>query len=225
MKRNRDGGVYNLYKKPAGGTEEEELLLKTSEHKFPTSCSHDGRFLLYTAMDPSTKADLWVLPLEGDRKPIPFLRTEFGEMDGRFSPDMRWIAYVSDESGRNEIYVRGFSQASRRASSEAGGKWLISKDGGTGPRWRQDGKELYYRAPDGNVMAVEVAADTEFQAATPKVLFHASPDFSEVTSILPGLSTWDVTPDGKRFLIATTPVENSLSPFTVVLNWTSLLKK
>jgi Tol biopolymer transport system component len=118
--------------------------------------------LLYTALGPKTKFGLWVLPLKKGYKPMPFLCTEYNEMDGRFSPDMRWVAYVSDESGSNEIYVRSFSQGSGE-SSATGGKWQVSVGGGTGPRWRRDGKELYYRTPNGKVMAVAVAADTVFQ--------------------------------------------------------------
>jgi len=103
------------------------LLLKTGETKIPTSWSSDGRYLLYTAIDPKTKGDLWVLPMEKGAKPVPFLRTQFNEGDGHFSPDMHWIAYVSDESGRNEVYVRAFAPASGEASLGAGAMWVISK--------------------------------------------------------------------------------------------------
>jgi hypothetical protein len=165
-----------------------------------------------------------VLPLEGDRKPISFLSTEFNEIDGRFSPDMRWIAYMSDESGSNEIYVRPFSQASGGASSESGGKWQVSKGGGIGPRWRGNGRELYYRAPDGKVMAVEITPGPRFQFGMPKPLFQAPPDLSE-QAILYAFPTWDVTADGNRFLLPAPVAESSPSPFTVILNWPSLLKK
>jgi Tol biopolymer transport system component len=214
-------GAFNLYQKAASGVKNEELLLKSSEDKYPTSWSRDGRFLLYTLIDPKTKGDLWVLPLEGSRKPIPFLRTEFNECDGRFSPDMRWVAYTSDESGSKEIYVQGFSQSSGGTLSEMGGQWLISKGGGIGARWRGDGKELYYCAPDGKVMAVEVTAGTVFQAGPPKPLFQAQ--FAITPRELP---SWDVTSNGNRFLIAKPVVaEGTPSPFTVVLNWTALLKR
>ena len=107
----RDGEV-DLYLKLASGAGDERLLLKsTAGDKFATSSSRDGRFLLYTVENPETKSDLWVLPLQGDRKPIPFLRTEFNERSGQFSPDGHWIAYTSDESGSDEIYVREFSSA------------------------------------------------------------------------------------------------------------------
>jgi Tol biopolymer transport system component len=218
---NRDG-AYNLYNKATSGIKDEELLLKSGYDKFPTSWSSDGRFLLYSAMDPKTNADLWVLQLEGDRKQIPFLRTEFNESDGHFSPDMHWIAYVSDESGSNEIYVQGFSNTSG-ASAQTGGKWQISVGGGMGPRWRRDGKELYYRAPDGKVMAVEVTTDTVFRSGTPKPLFHA-PSNLETFLTIP-LPNWDVSTDGNRFLLMTSAEEGTPAPFTVVLNWQAGLKK
>jgi serine/threonine protein kinase/Tol biopolymer transport system component len=220
---NRDG-VFDLYQKAASGVSDEEPLLKSDEDKHPTSWSHDGRYLLYTSIDPKTKYDLWVLPLEGDRKPVPFLKTEFSESDGSFSPDMHWVAYTSDESGKSEIYIRSFTKASG-ATSETGGKWQISVGGGSGPRWRGDGKELYYRAPDGKVMAVEITPGTAFRSGTPKPLFQARPDEGAVLRTGYSVSNWDVAPDGTRFLLSTPAKESSPTPVTVVLSWTSLLKK
>ena len=171
----------------------------------------------------ATKADLWILPLEGDRKPMPFLRTDFNEFDGHFSSDMHWIAYTSDESGRTEIYVRAFLQASG-AALEAGGKWQVSQEGGAEPRWRRDGKELYYRASDGKVMVVDVTAGTEFRSGTPKLLFQAPPDLLALVQLIP-LSQWDVASDGSRFLISTPAEETTQVPFTVILDWQAGLKK
>jgi serine/threonine protein kinase len=213
----RDGSM-NLYQKLASGVKEEELLLKSSENKYPTSWSSDGRFLMYIARNAKNKDDLWVFPLEGDHKPIPFQSHEFTEKNGRFSPDMRWVAYESDESGTAEIYVQAFSQASAGASSTASGKWLVSKGGGIAPRWRGDNKELFYRAPDGKVMAVDVTAGTVFQAGTPKPLF-------QVPLAGTSIDRWDVASDGNRFLLVTPAAESRPSPFNVILNWTSLLKK
>src|SRR4051794_17468327 len=137
------GNEVDLYRKLASGAGDERLLLKsTAGEKYATSSSRDGRFLLLTAENPETKSDIWVLPLQGDRKPIPFLRTEFNENSGQFAPDGHWVAYTSDESGREEIYVREFSLGSAHGSWDAAGKWLISNSGGTYPRWRGDGKEL-----------------------------------------------------------------------------------
>jgi eukaryotic-like serine/threonine-protein kinase len=168
-------------------------------------------------MDPITKHDLWVLPIGGDKKPFPFLRTEFNEEDGRFSPDGHWIVYASDESGRAEIYVRPFSL---NPGAAAASKWLISQNGGVHPRWRADGKELYYLAPDGTLMAVDVGASPSLRVGVPKALFRA-PLQSAQSFESPA---WDVTKDGRRFLF-TAVTKQSERAFTVVLNWTSLLMK
>ena len=218
---NRDGGTFTLYQKLVSGVKEEEVLLKTSVNKFPTSWSRDGRFLLYDSLDPTMKMDIWVLPLESDKHPVPFLRTEFWESDAHFSPDGHWVAYVSDESGQPEVYVRSFATNSGGTAVEVGGKWLISNGSGVQPRWRGDGRELFYRSPrDGKVMAVEVAAGPTFRPGmarplgTVQRLPRAWPD--------PG-SLWDSTADGRRFITAS--VLGRQESFTVVLNWQTGLKK
>jgi Tol biopolymer transport system component len=203
----------DLYQKPADGSGEERLLLKSEEDKAPTSWSRDGRFLLYTNLDPKMREDLWVLPLQGDRKPIPFLRTESREGNGRFSPDGRWIAYQSNESGNPEIYVRPFSP-NAGGEPASGGKWMVSKGGGNGPRWRGDGKELFY-ARTLQQMAVDVTTEKTFQAGVPKLLF----------ATLPISTPSDAAADGKRFLFAAPDGLNTQTPFTVVLNWQAGLKK
>ena len=159
-----------------------------------------------------------MLPFGGDKKPVAFLRTEFDEREGHFSPDGRWVAYTSNESGRNEIYIRAFSSDSLAAPSDAGSKWLISTDGGSDPRWRGDGKELYYRGTGGRLMAVEIATNPTVRAGIPKTLFVVPPEGGPAQG-----SRWDVTADGKRFLI---PVGRSTTtPFIVVQNWQAGLKK
>jgi eukaryotic-like serine/threonine-protein kinase len=213
-------GVYDIYQKLASGAKDEELLLEPGEAKLPRSWSRDGRFLLYELSDAKTKkTDLWVLPLGGDKKPFPFLQADFNNLEGLFSPDGRFVAYVSDESGRNEIYVRTFSAEAAAATLDAGGKWLVSTGGGVEPRWSRDGKELYYLAPEGKVMNVEIATNPEFRAGVPKALFQTPP-----SAISTSDSSWDLTPDGKRFLFAV-PTEQGAAPFTVVLNWRAGLKK
>ena len=210
------GGHFDLYWKASDGTGEDELLFKSDQDKIPTSWSRDGRFLLFTSIDPKTSDDIWVLPLEGDPKPLPFLRTEFYERQGSFSPDGRWVAYTSTESGEFEIYVRPFSPPDAAASSSAGGKWQISKAGGREPLWRGDSKELFYVATDGKAMAIEVTANPAFQAGIPQPLFNVAPNASNL----------QVTPDGKRFLTAAPPQQASAEiPITVLLNWQALLKK
>jgi len=204
----RGGGTaaLNLYQKPASGAKDEEVLLRSSETKIPTSWSRDGRFLLYTVADQKTRNDIWVLSMEGDHRRTRLLGTEFSESQAQFSPDSRWIAYTSDASGRNEVYVRAFPDAKE--------DFVVSKSGGSSPRWGDDGKELYYISSDGKVMAAELAAGGLFQAGIPRPLFQAS-------GIPP---QWSVQAGGKRFLFAV-PVEQTQAPFRVVLNWTAALRK
>jgi eukaryotic-like serine/threonine-protein kinase len=167
-----------IYEKDSSGAgEEKELFKKANEIKVPSSWSRDGRFLLYfTANVSKTGSDLWALPVEGDRKPVLLLGTEFDERYGNLSPDMRWVAYDSNESGRFEIYVRPFNAAGSSGPSLGSGKWQVSKDGGAQPRWRSDGKELIFRAPDGSPVAVDVdGGGSAFQPGVPKQMFAAPP--------------------------------------------------
>jgi Tol biopolymer transport system component len=215
-----NGNKYDLHQKLASGVRDHELLLESDEYKVPSSCSRDGRFLLYATLPPSTPTgELWVLPLEGDKKPIPFARTPFNHSEGQFSPDGRWVAYVSDESGRDEIYIRTFPLNSAEVSSDDEGKWIISTAGGRAPRWSGDGKTLYYIATAGPLMAVQITADQSFRAGAPKALFNAP----ECLLGAPR-QTWSVTPDGKRFLFVAVAEQRS-GPFTVMLNWQAALKK
>ncbi len=214
-------GPFNLYQKPASGAGEEELLLKTKGAKWATDWSRDGRFLLYREMDSKTRGDLWVLPLAGEtknaeRKPMPFLRTEFDEADGRFSPDGKWVAYNSNESGRYEIYVREFSPG----QPASGGKWQVSTGGGAEPRWRRDGKELFYLAPDGKLMAVEVKAGAGLEVGIPRPLFQTRVSLGGILA-----ARYAVTRDGQRFLIISEAAEAFGEPATVILNWPAALKK
>jgi len=224
------GNGYGIYQKPSNLAGQEELLYQSSDPKgYPPDWSHDGKFLMYNALSADGKqGDLWVLmggSSATDRKPISFLRTEFEENDGRFSPDDRWVAYGSNQSGKFEIYVLPFD-ASNPGSSAAGGLHQVSKDGGTDVHWSGDGKELFYLAPDGFLMSVDVnAAGGAFQTGAPQRLFK---------SPATGFGSWDVSADGKRFLIAApaaSGAENSGSagpasrPYHVVVNWTELLKR
>jgi Tol biopolymer transport system component len=215
------GGKFGLYEKAVNSEKEEELLFQSDENMVATSWSRDGRFLLYFTIDSKNYSDLWVLPLEGTRKPIPFLRTEFDEGQGYFSPDGRWVAYYSNETGRYEIYVRPFSTDSPRESSSDGPKWLISTAGGVEPRWRADGRELFYVALDGKLMAVNVTTGLVFQAGVPEVLFQTPvvrPEFGVI-------GTAEPASDGKRFLFEVPPDRTAQPPFIVVQNWEAGLKK
>jgi hypothetical protein len=194
---------------------EEHLVLRNAG--IPLSISPDGRFLLYQRNDPKTGNDLWVLPLRDESKPFPFVQTPFEERAGEFSPDGRWMAYESNESGQYEIYIRSFPAD--------GGKGVVSTRGGTQPRWRHDGKELYYIARDARLMAVSLTASADGQtmdASAPVPLFPTR--LASGPAVPPGRSQYAVAPDG-RFLLNTVVDESSASPITVVLNWTAALTK
>jgi len=208
-------GKFQMFQKPSNGSGNEELLLKADGAVFPDDWSRDGKYIVYE-MDtgPQTKIDLWVLPLFGDRKPFPFLATDFQETHSRLSPDGRFIAYVSDESGRPEVYVQTFPNP--------GGKWQISSTGGDQPVWRSDGKELYFLAADRNLMAVAMNTSPEFEAGRPQTLFTARLPQTNMTD---DRNNYSPTPDGKRFLVAAVPAETTSYPITVVLNWAAELKK
>ena len=194
-------GVYDIYEKPADGTGTETLLLASPQAKIINDWSPDGRFILYQVQDPTTQNDVWVLPLTGDRKPFVVAQTQFAETGARFSPDGHWIAYVSNETGRSEVFVQPFPGP--------GGKIQISAGGGTVPQWRRDGREIYYLGPNNRVMAVPIAVTgTTLQAATPVPLFTA-PTAAMVASL-----------DGQRFLVSTVTEEDA--PITLLLNWAGL---
>jgi len=207
-------GVANLYQKFASGSGQDEPLLPDSIGvRYASQWSRDGRFIVYVEFDPKqSKRHLWVLQTEGDRKPIPFLRSEFNEFLGQLSPDSHWMAFTSDRSGRREVYVRPFPPGE--------GEWPISTAGGRAPRWRGDGKELFYEAADGQMMAVAVKKAVPgtkpfFEVDAPMALFSAHIMQGGTESF-----EYDVTADGKRFLINTPSGPDAAStPLTVVTNW------
>jgi dipeptidyl aminopeptidase/acylaminoacyl peptidase len=201
-------GVNDLYQKPADGSGREELLLESADGKQPDSWSPDGRFILYRSAQ--NNGDLMVLPLTPDQKttdakPYVFLSTPFNEQNGVFSPDGKWVAYQSNESGRDEIYVRPFPGP--------GGQWQVSTAGGIMPRWRADGKELYYLAPDQKLMAAGVTVQGAALApGTPEALFQTH------VLITANRQAYDVGRDG-RFLIVTEVESASSEPIHLLLNW------
>jgi eukaryotic-like serine/threonine-protein kinase len=215
-------GFFNLFQQAANGSGQDEVFLTNGKNRFSTQWSRDGRFIVYEEFDPKTKEDLSVLPTEGpekERNPVPYLQTEFNEGLGQLSPDSHWMAYTSDQSGKPEVYVRPFPRAE--------GQWTISVAGGEQPRWRGDGKELFFEAADGKMMAVPVKAvpgpKPTFEAGVPVALFDAH--MASTSGI--GLFEYDVTADGKRFLINATggPGAASSPTLTVVVNWNAELKK
>jgi serine/threonine protein kinase len=207
----RDGAGF--YEKSANGAASETLLLKPIPANNLTDWSHDGRFLISCGA-----GAIWVVPVEGDHKPIPFLRNNFNAVGARLSPDGRWIAYRSTESGRNEIYVESFAPAPDAGSAASTGKWMVSRNGGEGMiHWRQDGKELFYLALDGGVMSVPIIPSPSFHAGTPERLFSVPQGFMRTAT---AGTAGDVSPDGQKFLLAL-PKSGERQEFTVVTNWQS----
>ncbi len=202
-------GTPDLYEKAATGQGEEKTILKNDESKFACDWSKDGRYIAYMSQGKKTAWDVWVLPTFGDRKPIPAVVGPFLELDPRFSPDGRFLAYQSNESGRFEIYVQSFP--------DARGKWQVSTSGGGDVSWRADGKELFYRAADQKLMAVDIQAGSTFQAGIPRALFPAR--------IQPGTARnkYVVSADGQRFLFVSPLGREAIVPTTVVLNWNAEL--
>jgi dipeptidyl aminopeptidase/acylaminoacyl peptidase len=200
----------DLYRRSVDGGGEAQLLLKTPDAKFPHDWSPDQRFIVYVTNNPITDWDLWLLPLSGDRKPTPFLRTEFSEFQGQVSPDGNWIAYVSDESTISEVFIQSFPVP--------GSKRRVSTAGGTEPKWRRDGKELFYLAPDGSLMAVDVTPGQGLEIGVPKVLFHTHP--GDATD----RNRYAVSGDGQRFLIESRASQPASTSITVVLNWSSAVR-
>ena len=209
-------GRGDLYQRAASGAGGEELLFESGLPKNATDWSRDGKFVVLQADDPKTRWDIWVLPVfpqgtSSERKPFLFLQTEFNEIRATFSPDGRWIAYQSNESGRDEIYLRPFPGP--------GGKWQVSINGGTRARWRRDGKELYYLAPEDKIMVAEIRlGNSTVDVGNVRPLFQIRP-FAGA-----GRDVYDVTGDGERFLVATPGSEESSSPVSLVVNWPAEVK-
>jgi Tol biopolymer transport system component len=204
----RDGGVFNLYRKDVSGTGDAERLLSDERVQFPSDWTPDGKTLVYTQFTPGSLGDLLVLPVDGDREPIPLLVTEFAERSARVSPDGRWMAYWSDESGRSEVYVTTFPTPAR--------KWQVSVEGGERPRWTRDGTEIVY-LQDKSLIAVTVRSDGdsfEIGAATKLFDIGAGRD-----------SRWNVTADGERFLINVAP-ERARDTYALQLavHWPAMLE-
>jgi len=199
----RNGGLDDLYTRPVDETSAETLLLQSTEFKNIHDWSSDGRFILYDSYSSTTGLDLWVVPLFGDKKPLPVARTAFVETRGRFSPDGHWIAYESDESGRSEVYVQPFPGT--------GAKSQISADGGVSAEWRRDGREIFYVREDGGLMAVPIKANgTKLDPGTPVALFPiVSSDYA-------------VSADGQRFLV--NRIVQEPPPITLLLNWSGFAR-
>jgi Tol biopolymer transport system component len=203
-------GAGDLYVKDASGTKEAEPLLVNADEKYVSDWSADGKYILFTSRGDESGWNVWAVPSDGERKPIPIVKTPFAELWATFSPDGKYIAYQSNESGRAEIYVREFP--------EARNKWQVSTEGGTEPYWRRDGRELFYRAGS-RVMAVPVQAGATFIAGTPAPLFQTR--FATATV----RGRYRPAPDGQRFLVLSALAREAEQPAAVVINWTSALPR
>jgi eukaryotic-like serine/threonine-protein kinase len=204
-------GHRDIFQKKVNAAEDEELIYTSPENKNVEALSPDGRLLIYnTNAGNATRSDLWLLPLEGERIPKPFLKTQFNEDQAAISPDGRWVAYRSGESGRDEIYVMTFPQLS--------GKWQVSVDGGEAPKWRGDGKELFFTDADRKLMSAAVKTGSgAFETEAPKLLF-------EIKLINDARNRFVVTGDGQRFLVITN-LEDMRAPINVVVDWMAEIKR
>jgi len=206
-------GFDNLYMKMSNGSSDEQPMLKFDKpqiHQHPHDWSVDGRYILFERSDPKTTSgkDLWIVPVSAKPTPFPLLQTEFSELAGHFSPDGQFVTYTSNETGRFEVYVRSFP-----GSVE---KWQISASGGAHPRWRRDGKEIFYISPDGALMVVGVNTKSRFEAGSPSKLFDVP-----IRLYLPeNPDPYDVAPDGQRFLVMARDEAFSAS-ITVTVDWTA----
>jgi Tol biopolymer transport system component len=200
------GGRFGIYRKSSSGAQKEDLLYQSDGVSQPTDAS--SRYLLFSLTAVRTGNDLWGLPLFGDRRAAAILQTKFSESHGKLSPDGRWLAYDSDESGSPEIYVRSFPGAES--------KWQVSTAGGTRPVWRRDGAELYYVSQDNLIMSVPVKSGSTFDHGAPLPLFRVR---------MPPQGLYDVSHDGRRFLILDGIEPEVKAGVTVVVNWNAGVKR
>ncbi|MCW8985706.1 MAG: hypothetical protein OQK55_10210, partial [Thermoanaerobaculales bacterium] len=206
----RGEGSANIFWKDATGAGAAELLFEAEEDIYPSDWTRDGSVLAYNVFAAETNWDLWALPLDGASEPFPVLQSEFVEVRASFSPDGRWMAYNSNESGDMEIYVTQFPGP--------GGKWQVSTNGGTEPRWSADGSEIFYLDSTQNLVTVPVTTGATFKAGLPLELFDAR--------LFPyvGRNRYIATDDGERFLTLSPITGESVRPISVILNWHSGLE-
>ncbi len=203
-------GAVNIYRKPANGAGDVEHILVSEHSRFPMMVTADGRSLLFVEWHPDTARDIWTMTLGGDRRAEPVLATPSDEYRPMLSPGERWLAYISDESGRYEVYVRSWPEDTSRM--------LVSAHGGTDPVWSSDGTELFYRNGEA-MMAVSVETGTSFTAGTPELLFEGRFKLG-----VHGSLSYDVSADG-RFLMIERSQDETTDRLHVVLNWFEELKR
>jgi Tol biopolymer transport system component len=208
----RRDGLFGLVQKAVNGSDESELLAPSKEPVFPLDWSPDGRFVLYQQNNPKTRSDVFLLELANGKDPIPFLNSAHNESHAQFSPNGKWVAYTSDESGSRQVYAEAF----RGLTPASGPRWQVSQNGGGKPKWRRDGRELFFIAPDGRLMAAAVSgASPIFQADSPAPLFSTTLSLFEVSQ------QYSPAPDGKGFFMLQRVAEPA-RPLIVVSNWSKL---
>lgn len=205
-------GKSDIFVRAASGVGAEELVWKSDENKWPDDWTKDGKALLVESQNPKSQMDLWLVPLGGDKKPVPLLNSPVNEAHGAFSPDGKFFSYTSDETGRSEIYVQSFPPG--------GGKWQVSTGGGDQALWRRDGKELFYLAADGRLMAVPVSTSPTFTAGSPQALFDAATGETTPSGIR---NFYVPSPDGSKFLVLTYARTGKSNALHVILNWAAEL--
>jgi Tol biopolymer transport system component/tRNA A-37 threonylcarbamoyl transferase component Bud32 len=218
--RSFQNGLVSFYRRSAGGAGSEESVLSSEELRTaqiqstnlaPTDWSPDGAHIMFSVPAPATGEDLWMFPLKGDRKPFKYIASPADELHGNFSPDGHFVAYTSNESGRFEVNVETYPRSDR--------KWTVSNNGGYEPRWRSDGREIFYLSEDHKLMAVRVSEGTQFEAPVP--LFQTRVG----VGVSPFRTHYVPSRDGQRFLVNTLSGDAPPTPIIVVLNWTAGLKK
>jgi dipeptidyl aminopeptidase/acylaminoacyl peptidase len=207
-------GTTDLYRKRAGGGGDEERLLAPGSNLITSHWSADGRYLLYTSTNPNNVTagfDIWAWPMAAKEPPTLVIRTALNAMHGQLSPDGKWVAYASDESDRRQVYVQRFPPT--------GDKRQISSGGGSEPRWRADGRELFFLGSDRRLMSAAIPGGDPFKAAAPAALFQTRAPLTGN----PYRTNYTVTRDGQRFLVNTATRDTMAQPISVIVNWQSLV--
>ena len=210
----RESGAYmgDIFAKAPDGSGEEQPLVEGPLLKSTPDWSPDGKYLIYRVQDQNSNTDWdqWYVPLTGDGKPAPFLNTQFRETESQFSPDSRYVAYMSNESGRFEIYVKPFPGGE--------GKWQVSVNGGRNPKWSMQSGELFF-VEDNTLMAAKVRTSPTFQASTPQKLFDGEEVGMRFDTLSPTSNMYDVSPDGQHFVMVQPVGAGRQTYLTIVENW------